>query len=256
LGDRSVAAERPRELLEIERVTAALVVEHGYVGRVDLFTQKLASLDGRQSGELDAGQCCLTMRPLKGNRQTRRHLPGAHRDCHEHGCGRRPAQQGAEQLDGRRVGPVEVVEQEDERPGVGKLLEQRAHGTVAAVALVLECNPARGRECRQRREDVGELGADVFVQTGQAIRIESLQVLVERIHEDREGQISLELRRGAREEESPTRIRASRELCQQARFPDPGLPDELDRGRTTLIDLGEDLIEPAELLGAPHEVSG
>ena len=156
-------------------------------------TQKLSSLDPRQSDELEASQRSLTIRPLEGDRQTLGQLPGAHRDRDEHGSGGRPAQQGAEQLDRGRVGPVEVIEHEDERPRVCQMLQKRAYRTVAAIALVLECHAACAHECRQRRKDVHELRANVVVQTGQAARIEPTQVLVERIHEHRERQISLEL---------------------------------------------------------------
>ena len=60
-----------------------------------------------------------------------------------------PAQQSAEQLDGGGVGPVEVVQHEDQRPGVRKLLEQCANRAVAAIALVLKghgaatCDPGQ-----------------------------------------------------------------------------------------------------------------
>ena len=109
------------------------------------------------------------MRPLERGRETLRHLAGAVRQRHEHGRGRRPAQQRAEQLDRRRVGPVEVVEHEHERLRRREPLEQRAHGAVAAIALVLERDLAAARERRQRREDVRELGLDVVVERREPI---------------------------------------------------------------------------------------
>ncbi len=66
-------------------------------------------------------------------------------------AGGRPPQQRAEQLDRRRVRPVEVVEHEHERPALRKGLEQRAHRAMGAIALVLNRRIARGRERRQRR---------------------------------------------------------------------------------------------------------
>ena len=101
-----------------------------------------------------------------------------------------------------------------------------------------------------------ELRAHVFVQAGQATRIEPPQILVERIHEDRERQVSLELRRGADEDEPPARVGATGELGEQTGLADPRLPYELDRGGASLIDLGEDLTEGTELLGAADEVFG
>ena len=54
--------------------------------------------------------------------------------------------QGAEQVDRRGVGPVDVVEHEHERPDGGQTLEHLAHGAVAAVALVTEFLSLCGRE--------------------------------------------------------------------------------------------------------------
>ena len=68
-----------------------------------------------------------------------------------------------------------------------------------------------------------ELRQDVLVQLLQATRIEPTQVLVERIHENRERKVSLELRRGPRQDEPAVRIGATGELCEQAALPDPGL---------------------------------
>ncbi len=88
------------------------------------------------------------MRPLERGRETLRQLAGAKRHGHEHGRGRWPAQQRAEQLDRRGVGPVEVVEHEEKRLRFrfDKLLEQGAHRAVAAEALLLESGPSTGGE--------------------------------------------------------------------------------------------------------------
>jgi hypothetical protein len=92
---------------------------------------------------------------------------------------------------------VQVVEHEHEGLCRSELLEQRAHGTVAAIALVLERHLAAARERRQRREDVRELRSNVVVEDGEPIRAEPSHVLVERIHEHRERQVALELGRRA-----------------------------------------------------------
>ena len=91
----------------------------------------------------------------------------------------------------------------------------------------------------------------------QASRVEPTQVLVERIDENRERKVSLELRRGSRKDEPALRIGATGELCEQATLPDPGLADELDRsGVAAAIDLGEDLLERTEFLGTSHKLIG
>jgi hypothetical protein len=51
-------------------------------------------------------------------------------------------------------------------------------------------------------------------------------------------------------------LSASRELPEQPRLADPGLPHQLDRGRAPIIEPGENLPEHTELLGAPDEVIG
>ena len=114
--------------------------------------------------------------------------------AHEHGRGRRPAQQRAEQFYGCGIGPVEVVEHEHERSGRGESFEQLAHRAMASVALVLEHSCAVCREPRERRKDVSELGTNVVSKCLEATRLKPLDVLVKRIDEHPEGQVSLELR--------------------------------------------------------------
>ena len=63
--------------------------------------------------------------------------------------GRRSVEERAEQLDRRRIRPVDVVEHEHHRLGLRERLEQHADGAVAAVALVLDRRPAPGREAGQ-----------------------------------------------------------------------------------------------------------
>ena len=50
----------------------------------------------------------------------------------------RPPEERTEQIDGRGVGPVDVVEHQHEGPGGGQPLEESADGAVAAIPLVSE----------------------------------------------------------------------------------------------------------------------
>jgi hypothetical protein len=50
----------------------------------------------------------------------------------------RPSEERTKQIDGRRVGPVDVVEHQHEGPGGGQPLEEFADGAVAAISLVSE----------------------------------------------------------------------------------------------------------------------
>jgi hypothetical protein len=54
----------------------------------------------------------------------------------------------------------------------------------------------------------------------------------------------------------PARVGASRELGEESRLADAGLPNESDGGTLARIECGEELVERAELLGAPDEVLG
>jgi hypothetical protein len=151
---------------------------------------------------------------------------------------------------------VEVIEHEHERLCRHELLEQRAHGAVAAIALVLERYLATARERRQRWEDVRKLRPNVVIEDGEAIRGEPSQVLVDRVDEDRERQVALELGRRAREDEVSLGVCAGGELSQETRLSNARLADKQDCGRAALIELGQDSIERAQLLGAPDEVVG
>ena len=86
--------------------------------------------------------------------------------------------------------------------------------------------------------------------------LSAAQILVERVHEDRERQVALELRRRAGKDEAPVLVGGMRELGKKTCLADPGLPDEGDRGGDPLIDLAEHLVERAELLGAADELVG
>jgi hypothetical protein len=192
------SVERPGELLKIEGVASALRVEDVRVNAIDRVAQELSRLLGAERAELDVGQQVGAPRPLERARQTLRQLARTHGQRQEHRRSRRPAEKRAEQLDRRRVGPVEVIQYEYERLRRRKLLEQRAHRTVAAVALVLWRQLAPGRERGQRREDVRKLRLNVVVEGCEAIPVEPPHVLVERINEDRERQVLFELGRRAR----------------------------------------------------------
>jgi hypothetical protein len=148
---------------------------------------------------------------------------------------------------------VQVVEHEHERPRRCEPLEQRAHGAVAAVALVLERQLSPLCECRERRKDVGQLRAHVVGQGREARRIDALDVVVERIDEHGERQVALELRRRPAQDEVTASVRARRELPEQPRLADPGLADQLDRARATAIELVEGPLESLELVGTPDE---
>ena len=148
---KALAGDRPGELLEIEGVATALLVED-----VDPFAYQLASLRLRQGAELHACERAGAMSSLERCCEPLGQLVRPDGHGNEHGSGRRAAQQRAEQLDRGRVRPVEVVEHEEEGPRVREELEERAHRAVRAVALVLQ---AAHRAAQDRRQ-LGQMIAD------------------------------------------------------------------------------------------------
>ena len=97
---RALESERPGELLEIERVAAALLVESACGVVVDGFAEELLSLAARQSADFDAEQCPRAVCPLERGGEPLRRLTRTDSQRDEHGRGRRPAQQRAEQFHG------------------------------------------------------------------------------------------------------------------------------------------------------------
>src|SRR3954465_7525709 len=196
------------------------------------------------------------MRSLERSCEPVGQLTRAHRHSNEHGRGGRPVQECPEQLDRRRIRPVKVVEHKHERPRLREELEERTHRPMYAVALVLQRQDGGSRESRKGGKDLRELRQYVLVELLQATRIESAQVLVKRVDENRERKLPFELRTGSCKDEPALGIRTTGELPEQAALADPGLTYEFDRDEVAAIHLGEDLLERTELLGASHELIG
>ena len=130
-GRQSPFLARAPELLEVERVAAAVAIDRRGLARLEIAEQQVRLRFGER----------LEHDPLRGGhrecgRQRRRSGRGAKADCEQHGCIRLAAQQGGEQLERRLVAPVQVVEDDDERLLAREQLEQPADGPVGAVALV------------------------------------------------------------------------------------------------------------------------
>ena len=249
-------AGRAGELLEVERVAATLDVEAARLDAVDGVAQQLAGLVGAEGLEVDPRQQLGAPRPLERSGEALGDVMRPHGEPQQHRRRGRPAEEGSDQLQRRGVGPVEIVEHEHERLRRPELLEQRAHGAVAAIALVLERDLAVARQRRQGRKHVRELRAHVVLQAGEARRAERSHVLVERVHEDRERQVALQLGSRACEHQVPLCVRARAELGEEAGLADSRLADDQDGDRAALVELRQRPIERAQLLGAPDEVGG
>ncbi len=139
---------------------------------------------------------------------------------------------------------------------VRELLEEQPHGAVAAIPLLLDRDPTPADWCRKRWKDGGELGSDVLAKHVESSWVERLEKLVQRVHEDREGQILLELRRAARHHGVPTRVCPCSELGEETGLANARLAHQLQCRRCAAVEVVEEAIEGGELLGAPDEVVG
>ena len=147
----------------------------------------------------------------------RRARPQAER--HEQGVGRRAAHEMLEQLARRGVGPVDVVDEQQERPAAGDQRQQLAERSMQAPAL--GDRVARRHGHTQSREDLGE--------EVDAVRSEPLQRTdvregsVERVDHRHQRDVVLELGRAALEHDEALRRGALAQLGQQPRLADARL---------------------------------
>ena len=151
-----LAPRRARELLEVERVPAALRVERRGHGGADARAEQRARLVAAQRLELEAASACPARRARSSATASRSGTcRGRSATTIRTARVGRAAQQRAEQLERPGVRPVQVVEQQHERLRRRQRLQQPAEGAVRAVAIALRRRAGR----RQRREHVRELGA-------------------------------------------------------------------------------------------------
>ncbi len=101
-----------------------------------------------------------------------------------------------------------------------------------------------------------QLCLDVVVECRQRGRFEACDVVVQRVDEDRERQVPLQLRRGAGQDQLPGRLRAGSQFPQQPRLADPGLARQLDRARPAPAEASQNLVDGPQFIGAPDQVHG
>ena len=99
-----------------------------------------------------------------------------------------------------------------------------------------------------------ELDTSVVVECLEATRLEPLDVLVERVDEHPEGQVSLELRCRPIQDELAARVSAGRKLSEQTGLADPGLTHQRERSRPPTLELDQHVVEQTARLGAPNEL--
>ena len=83
-----------------------------------------------------------------------------------------------------------------------------------------------------------------------------MDILVERVDEDPERQVELELPGPARKDEVPPCVCTGGQFGEEARLADPWFADELERRRLSPADLGEETVDRVELRRSADEVGG
>ena len=242
---------RPHELLDVERVAAALAIQPGASGVIDLRSDQGPRLLGGEERGLEPAPAADADGALERSEQPRRSL--AIGDRHQRRSAEPPEQMG-EHFDRRGVGPVDVIEREHQRLPARQPLEYAPDRVVEPVPLGA-LPPARAafRLPGQRREDLGELPRDVFVKRPEHDRLERAEVVVERVDDQAERDVELELGRAALEHQIPTILAAATELREQPRLPDPGLTHDLHAPRLAGSELVKRSFEFSELAGTANE---
>jgi hypothetical protein len=165
-------------------------------------------------------------------------------------------QQRSEQLERARVGPVQVIEDEHERFRRSEPLEQLAHGTVNAVALVLQNGSPSAGVRSERRKDLCQFGAHMLVEELETARIQRRYVFVECVHDDTERELTLELGARSVENEISLGVGAGSELRKQSRLANTRLTCYFKRCRTAFRELAERAVQRIELSVSPDEMLG
>ena len=247
LARRGGGHARARELLQVERVAAALAVQERLGGGAE----QRVGLRLRERAELDAGDQPVAPGGLERGEQAVRNLTGAERERDQHPGGRRAAQQVGDQLQRGVVGPVDVVEDEDDRlrPSPSAAAARARRGTRGSA------RPAgrRRRGPGGRRQHARELGHPLADQRLQAALAQRRDVVVQRVDPDRERQIGLQLGAAADVDGVPAGARALGQLVEQPRLADAGLAGHDDPARAGRPDRVERRIERRELLSAADE---
>jgi hypothetical protein len=213
LGHAVAAA---RELQQEERVAGAF-------GDDPLIWNQRPRLVGAQGLQVEPPAGAVATGALDRRGQHAGHGPV--RDRHQHRRRRRVAQQVADQLDRRRVRPVQVVESEHRR---GQVLEQYPHGSVSLEPLGIE-------RCAQHVVERASVRA---------------QVVVERIDHGAVGNAGLELRTAPGEHH----VRSRSELGQHPGLAEPERSGDRHAGtRAAAAHVRQRLLEHSQLAGAADQ---
>ena len=232
------------ELLEVEGVAAAQVVDavqpHCGVQPAEQPRRILLA----QGAELEPLRPTLAQQRAQRRAEPRRDLSRTGGHGNEHRSLRQPAQQAGERLDGRRVGPLDVVQHEQAPGAPRERLEHRAHGLVDQVPL-----PGS-----QRRRLLAEQAGDDCGETALLTRIQRRdqvaplgQHRVQRLRQGGERHVTRPLVGPGFDQAEPPLCGAVRQLAQQPALADARLALDQHAGGFSGGNPVEQLLDPGQL---------
>ncbi len=250
-GDGPARGVLARELLQEERVAAAGLVDLAAHGGGDGGAEQGLGVREAQRAErvLDHGAVAFGGGERGG--EQRSHRRGPERERQRHPAARRSSQQVRGELERGVVGPLEVVEDDHDRPLERERVEQHANRPVRAVALVLETR--RAADLREHRGELGQLVADEPLQP---VHAEERGVVGERVLPDAERHLALQLGCAAAEDQELARHRSRGQLVEQPRLADPAFAAERDHRVLAVIEPLQCFIQRRQLGPPPEECSG
>ena len=246
-GSGSAGAGAACQLLQVERVAAALAVEDGQRRRAE----QRVGLGLGQRPEPDLGHEPVAAGGLERGQHAVRHASGTEGERDQHRRRRRPPQQVGDQLERGVVGPVDVVEHEQDRmagsPAARAARAPRGRrGSARPGGRRLLRRTGRGQHARQLAHAL----ADQRLERALAERGD---VIVERVDPDRERQLALELGPAAHEHRVAALGGAVRKLTEQPRLADPRLAADDQPAGAPAAHLVECLVHRRQLLAASYE---
>ena len=249
------ASRRGRRLTElqgIERVSPALRVDElGAVG-ARLLTDQLSAAVRIQRREVDQGQRGGGER---GGERLGRH-PGPEREGQQDGRRGRAADERGDQIDRGAIGPVKIVEKQDDRLAVGDELQQSPHGLVHSISLVAEDVAGATPAVRQRRERAGEGVEQLGVPILEPSRVPGGEVWVQRVRPDRQRQIPLVLCGSAAEDDMTAAVGELAQLAEESGLADPRLALDRDGDPVAVGQLVQQPAQPVELRSPTDGLDG
>ena len=191
-------------------------------------------------------------RALQAAAQPAQRLGRAMGDRDEHAPGGRAAGERREELERGVVGPLQVVEHDDDRSRRRQGVEELAHGAMRTEAVVRQGRV--GAVAAQGREDRGELVEARDAHPGQAAPVERRELGVDRVDPGRERHLALELGGPPGEDAVPAPLRLDGELLEQPRLADPRLAADDEKAAAAGVEAPERRLDCLHLVSAPDEV--